>query len=91
MSTYQHKTDNVEAVRLDAATGSLTVGDVTAAAGQWLVKHADGTLTAVDDAEFTADYEAQTAAATAPAEHPDVVVASAYDAPVVDVGQPGAV
>lgn len=67
MAKFQLIPDDVDAVRLDS---DFPVADgVTVTGGQWLVKHADGSFTAVDDSDFTAKYEP--AAEPAPAPEPD--------------------
>jgi hypothetical protein len=78
MAKFQRKpvVDDVDAVRLDPSTGDLDVGGVTAQAGKWLVKHADGSLSVEADDVFTDLYEivetvAETVAAdTEPAPEP---------------------
>ncbi len=47
----------VQAVKLDPSTGDVTINGTTFTAGNWLVVASDGTLSAMDDAAFTAAYE----------------------------------
>lgn len=71
MAKYQKRADPVDAVKLDS---DFPVADgVTVSGGQWLVKHADGTFTAEDDASFTAEYEPAPEAPPAPEVDPSVV------------------
>lgn len=71
MAKYQRKADLVDAVKLDS---DFPVTDsVTVSSGEWLMKHADGTFTSVDDATFTAEYEPAPEAASAPQPDPSVV------------------
>lgn len=69
----------VMAVKLDPSTGDIVIGPVTATAGNWLVAAVDGTLTAVDDATFTASYEP--VLAPVPAEVPAPVEDPPTEAP----------
>lgn len=59
MGKYVLRADDVDAVKLDASTGDIAIGDdVTVTAGAWLLKHTDGSFTTADDATFAAKYEA---------------------------------
>jgi hypothetical protein len=70
MAEFELKADDVQAAKLDATTGDITIGDTTYTAGNWIVCHADGTLTAVDDATFTAAYQPAPPAPDVPVDAP---------------------
>jgi hypothetical protein len=59
MARYVRKpveSDDVEAARTDTNTGSITIGGEVAQAGDWIVQHADGHLTVLDDPTFNEKY-----------------------------------
>lgn len=71
MGKYVRKADPVDAAKIDAGTGDITVSDtVTVAAGDWLLHHEDGSFSTADDATFTAEYEAAPVENAPPADPP---------------------
>ncbi|HEX3539644.1 MAG TPA: hypothetical protein VHT75_04295 [Acidimicrobiales bacterium] len=64
---YIRKPATVEAAQVSL---DLTISGVTIPAGHWLVQHEDGSVTAVNDADFVSEYEA----APEPVAVPDVPV-----------------
>jgi hypothetical protein len=70
MAHFQRKPDPVEAVKFDAGTGSLTVGELAVDAGEWLIKHADGSFSKMAAEAFQDLYEQVEDAAPASSEAP---------------------
>lgn len=71
MAKYQKRPDPVDAVKLDTdfpVTDSLTVSN-----GEWLLKHADGSFTSVDDATFSVEWEAAPEVEPTPEVDPSVI------------------
>lgn len=57
MSKYQTRVNQVEAAKLDASTEYTDPSGVVVPGGSYLVRKADGQVTAIDAATFEADYE----------------------------------
>lgn len=65
MAKYQTRVEQVEAAKLDTATDYTNTDGTVVPAGHYLIRHADGHISALSATDFEAQFEASVVA-TAP-------------------------